>query len=153
MSGTQRAAVVIVAIVLAVGAFLVLRPSDDDEGDSPPQTQATQTETAPDSTSTTPEATTPEAEPKQEPEIQLIRVRGGRPVGGVQTIEAKSGDTVRFRVQTETPQEVHLHGYDLTENSTADRPAEFRFKADDTGIYELEIHGTHTQIGELKVEP
>jgi hypothetical protein len=74
-------------------------------------------------------------------------------VGGVQTIEAKQGDTVRFRVQTETRQEVHLHGYDLTENSTSGRPAEFRFEADETGIYELEIHGTHTQIGELKVEP
>jgi FtsP/CotA-like multicopper oxidase with cupredoxin domain len=150
MSGAQRAAVLIVALVIAVGAFLVLRPSDEDDADdSPPQTQATETTPA---ETTAPEATTPEAQPK-EPEVQLIRVRGGRPVGGVQTIEAKSGDTVRFRVQTETPQEVHLHGYDLTEDSTAERPAEFRFEADDTGIYELEIHGTHTQIGELKVEP
>jgi FtsP/CotA-like multicopper oxidase with cupredoxin domain len=138
----------VVAVVVAIGAFLVLRPSDEEEGDSPSQTQATQTQAAPET-----EATTPEAQPKAEPEIELIRVQGGRPVGGVQTIEAKQGETVRFRVQTETPQEVHLHGYDLTENTTAERPAEFSFKADETGIYELEIHGTHTQIGELKVEP
>jgi FtsP/CotA-like multicopper oxidase with cupredoxin domain len=149
MSGAQRATVLVVAAVVAIAAFLVLRPSDDDDSDdSPPQTQAAPAQTEP---GATPE-TTPQAEAR-EPEVQLIRVRGGRPVGGVQTIEASQGDTVRFRVQTETPQEVHLHGYDLTEESSAGRPAEFRFKAEDTGIYELEIHGTHTQIGELKVEP
>jgi hypothetical protein len=71
----------------------------------------------------------------------------------VQTIEVKSGETAHFQVSTETPQEVHLHGYDLEESSTAGEPAEFHFEADETGIFEIEIHGTGTQIGELKVEP
>lgn len=140
---------IIVAAVVAVGAFLVLRPEDEEDAPEPaPATQATEPRT------TTPSETEPPptAEPR-EPEVQLVRVRGGRPVGGVQTIEAKRGDTVRFRVQTETPQEVHLHGYDLYEDTTSERPAEFRFEADETGIFEIEIHGTHTQIAELKVEP
>jgi FtsP/CotA-like multicopper oxidase with cupredoxin domain len=151
MSGGQRAVLIIVAAVIAVGAFLVLKPADEDSSDSAERTtQPATTQTEPEVT--TPTETQPEARQK-EPEVETIRVRGGRPVGGVQTIEATKGEAVRFRVTTETPQEVHLHGYDLTENSTAERPAEFRFRADETGIFELEIHGTHTQIGELKVEP
>ena len=150
MSGARRATILVVAVVIAVAAFVVLRPDDEGDDDAQRGTPTAQ----PATTSTTPTETqpTPEAQPK-EPTVQLIRVRGGRPVGGVQTVEASEGETVRFRVQTETPQEVHLHGYDLTENTTGDKPAEFRFKADETGIFEIEIHGTHTQIGELKVEP
>ena len=135
---------VVVAAVIAVGAFLVLRPGDED--DSEPAQRTTQ----PAVTGTGPNRA-PEARPR-EPEVRTIRVSGGRPVGGVQTIEVEKGETARFLVRTETPQEVHLHGYDLTESSTASKPAEFRFKADRTGIYELEIHGTHTQIAELRVE-
>ena len=147
MSGAQRAILVAVAAVIAVAAFVVLRPEDEGEPE--------RTETATQPAETAPQRTTPERAPEarpREPEIQTIRVSGGRPVGGVQTIETEQGETVRFRVRTETPQEVHLHGYDITENSTATKPAEFRFEADETGIYELEIHGTHTQIAELKVE-
>jgi hypothetical protein len=142
---------VIVTVVIAIGAFLALRPEDEDSsGTSQRTTQPADTTTA-----TTPAETTteeaPEARP-QEPKIETVRVSGGRPVGGIKTIEAKQGETVRFRVQTETPQEVHLHGYDIFEDSTAKKPAEFRFKADESGIFEIEIHGTHTQIAELKVE-
>ena len=147
MSGGQRVVLVIVTIVIAVGAFLVLRPEDEDSEPAPQRTAPAET--------TTGAETTPEprpAEPEPEPEVQTITVRGGQPVGGVQTIEVEQGETARFRVSTETPQEVHLHGYDLEESSTADRPAEFSFEADESGIFEIEIHATGTQIGELKVE-
>jgi FtsP/CotA-like multicopper oxidase with cupredoxin domain len=151
MSGARRATIVVVAAVIAVVAFVVLRPSDDGDDDSQRGTPTAQ----PAPTSSAPaeqEEKQPEAGPK-EPTVPLVRVRGGRPVGGVQTIEANEGDTVRFRVQTETPQEIHLHGYDLYEDTTASRPAEFRFEANETGIFEIEVHGTHTQVAELKVEP
>jgi hypothetical protein len=132
---------VIVATVIAVGAFLVLRPEDEDESEPAP--------------ATSPQAPAPETTPEprpREPEIQTVRVRGGRPVGGVQTIEVERGETARFRVRTEMPQEVHLHGYDITENSTATKPAEFRFEAGESGVFEIELERTHTQIAELKVE-
>ncbi|HEX8054745.1 MAG TPA: hypothetical protein VF517_17285 [Thermoleophilaceae bacterium] len=148
----RRATILIVTAVLAVAAFLVLRPSGDDDDDSKRGTPTAQP--APTTTTTTPAETqpAPEAQPK-EPAVKLIRVRGGRPVGGVQTIEASEGDTVRFRVQTEAPQEIHLHGYDISEETTADRPAEFQFKANESGIFEIEVEDTATQIAELKVQP
>jgi FtsP/CotA-like multicopper oxidase with cupredoxin domain len=152
MSKAQRAAILGLAVLVAIVAFLVLRPGGDEDDDADRGNPTAQQ--APTTTGETPPTTTeptPEAQPK-EPEVPLIRVKGGRAVGGVETIEAERGDTVRFRVQTETPQEVHLHGYDLTEEATSGKPAEFRFKANETGIFELEIHSTHTQIAELKVE-
>ncbi len=140
----------VLAAVVAVAAFLILRP--EDEGDSPQPAREGPPRATPAAPPEETDATQPEARP-QEPEVQTIRVRGGEPVGGIQTIEAEQGDTVRFRVRTETPQEVHLHGYDVFENTTATRAAEFRVRADETGVFEIELEGSHTQIGELKVEP
>jgi FtsP/CotA-like multicopper oxidase with cupredoxin domain len=148
LSGRQRAITVLAATAIAVGAFLALRPEDEDSQEP----AGTERPAEPRITTPTETDPPPTAEPR-EPAVRLVRVRGGRPVGGVQTIEAEQGDTVRFRVQTETPQQIHLHGYDLYESTTAERPAEFRFKASRTGIFEIEIHATHTQIAELKVEP
>jgi FtsP/CotA-like multicopper oxidase with cupredoxin domain len=150
VSGRQRAVILILAAVVAVAAFLVLRPEDEGDAPEPAQTgQPRATPAVPD------EETAPRTQPETRArEPQEIRVRGGKPVGGIQTIEAEEGDTVRFRVITETPQEIHLHGYDITRNTTGSRPtAEFRVRADETGIFELEVHGTRTQIAELKVEP
>lgn len=149
MSGTQRAVLIVVAVVIAAGAFVLLQPEDEDS----PETTRTTTQPAEGEapgTRTAPE-TTPEARPR-EPEVETIRVRGGRPVGGVRTIEVERGETARFRVSTETPQEVHLHGYDIVERTTASRAAEFRFEADESGVFEIELEGSHTQIAELKVE-
>jgi hypothetical protein len=149
LSGRQRVITVLAALAIAAAAFLALRPEDADE---PPEPERTGRPAEPRTTAPSETEPAPSAGPR-EPELPLVRVRGGRPVGGVQTIEAEQGQTVRFLVQTETPQEIHLHGYDLYENTTAERPAEFRFEADRTGIFEIEIERTHTQIAELKVEP
>jgi FtsP/CotA-like multicopper oxidase with cupredoxin domain len=151
MSKAQRAAVLGLAVLVAVAAFLVLRPGDGEDDDAErgnPTAQQAPTTTA--ETPTAPE-TTPEAQPK-EPQVTTIRVRGGRVRGGVETLEARRGDTVRFRVIADAEHEVHLHGYDVSKDVTAGEPAEFRLKADQTGIFEIELEETHTQIAELKVE-
>lgn len=138
--------ILVLAAAVAVAAFLVLRP--EDEGDAP---EPAQTGT-PRATPAVPpqETTTPEA---RAPEPPTIRIRGGEPVGGVETIEAERGDTVRFQVASDAVHEVHLHGYDVFERVAPRRPAEFRVKADETGVFEIELEGSHTQIAELKVEP
>jgi plastocyanin len=138
---------VIVAAVIAVGAFLVLRPEDED-GSSKPAERTTQ----PAGTGPTGSGTTPEARPR-EPEVATIRVKGGEAVGGLATIEASQGDTVRFQVRSDAEHEIHLHGYDVSKDVTADRPARFELEANDTGIFEIELEDTGTQIAELKVEP
>jgi plastocyanin len=124
---------VLVAALVAVGAYLLLRPDDKSSN------KATKPSSA---------ATTPQPAP-----VQKIQVKGGRVVGGLATIKAKQGDTVRFQVSTDKPHEIHLHGYNVAKNATTTKPASFQLKATETGIFEIEIEDTSTQIAELRVEP
>jgi FtsP/CotA-like multicopper oxidase with cupredoxin domain len=160
MSRNQRIGLVVVALVVAVGAFAVARPGDDDDdggSDRAAQTGPAQTETRTGGEATE-TATEDEPPPPPEPEISRIRVRGGTVVGGVQRVEATKGDTVRIVVNSDTPDEIHLHGYDIYENSGPGQPARFVFRADVEGIFEIESHvaedaGKDPLLARLVVEP
>ena len=73
--------------------------------------------------------------------------------GKVKTLTFDQGDTVRFRVRNDTAEEVHIHGYDIKKELEPNKTATVSFKATITGIFEIELEGSATQIGELKVEP
>ena len=160
MSRNQRIGLVVVALVVAVGAFAVARPGDDDDdggSDRAAQTAPAQTETRTGGEATE-TATEGEPPPHPEPEMSRIRVRGGTVVGGVQRVEATKGDTVRIVVNSDTPDEIHLHGYDIYENSGPGQPARFVFRADVEGIFEIESHvaedaGKDPLLARLVVEP
>jgi hypothetical protein len=63
------------------------------------------------------------------------------------------GDTVRFGVRSKTDEEVHVHGYDLKKDVRAGQTISFAFKADITGIFEIEFEKSGTTIAQLKVVP
>jgi hypothetical protein len=157
MSRNQRIALVVAALVVAVVAFLIARPGDDDDG----QERAAQTTPA-ETRNETPGVrarTETEAEPAPpRPEISRIRLRGGTVVGGPKRVQATKGDTVRIVVNADAPDEIHLHGYDIYEDAAPGRPARFVFRADIEGIFEIESHvaedaGKDPLIGRLVVEP
>ena len=157
MSRNQRIGLVAVALVVAVVAFVIARPGgDDDDGDGSQQAAQTapaQTETAP-----AEETAETETEPPPEPEVNRIRVRGGTAVGGVQRVPAAKGDTVRILVISDAPDEIHLHGYDIYENTAPGNPARLVFRADIEGIFEIESHvaedaGKDPLLARLVVEP
>jgi hypothetical protein len=157
MSRNQRIALVVAALVVAVVAFLIARPGDDDDG----QERAAQTTPAETRTETpgVRARTETEAEPAPpRPEISRIRLRGGTVVGGPKRVQATKGDTVRIVVNADAPDEIHLHGYDIYEDAAPGRPARFVFRADIEGIFEIESHvaedaGKDPLIGRLVVEP
>jgi len=144
MSRQQRFGLLALAVVVAVAAFVIARPGDDE--DEPADTSAA---TVPAQTETTAPAATQPAEPA----ATRIRVEGGQPAGGVEKITVKTGDTVRLTVTSDAPQEIHVHGYDIIDNAGPGSPARFRFDADIEGVFEVELEGPHTQIAELRVEP
>lgn len=151
MSREQRFGLVALAVAVAVAAFVIARPGDDD--DELATTGPAATDIAAPAEPTTEEETQP-AEPEPAvPEATRIRVEGGQPVGGVQEVAVAAGDTVRLTVTSDTPQEVHVHGYDIIENAAPGSPARFEFDADAEGVFEVELEGPHTQIAELRVEP
>jgi hypothetical protein len=152
MSRNQRIALVVAALAVAIVAFVVAQPGDDDGGDegSQPAAQTGTTETG---------TTEPEPEPEpEEPPVTRIRVEGGSVVGGVKEISAEKDEIVRIVVTSDAPDEIHLHGYDIEREAEPGRPARFRFKADVEGSFELESHtaehaGNEPLIARLNVGP
>jgi hypothetical protein len=134
MSRGQRVALVLAAVVVAVGALIVIRPGG---GDSSSGTGLKQQN----------EGTTDRAR------LARVAVKGGRPVGGVATLSASKGQVVRLVVDADAPEEVHVHGYDIARDVAPDKPVRFRFKATIEGVFDIELEHAGTQIAKLEVCP
>ena len=87
------------------------------------------------------------------PAVRTVRVVNGQPQGGVRRLEYKKGDRIRFKVQSDVADEIHVHGYDLMKDVTAGGSASFSFTASIEGRFEVELEDAGTQIAELEVEP
>jgi hypothetical protein len=131
--------------VVAVILLLVLGGSDDGGDDA----TATSAEATPTATATAePDATeTPAPTPTPRPKPPLLRA------GKVAELEFTEGGTVRFRVRSDTDEEIHVHGYDIEQAVPAGRTTAVSFPADITGIFEIEFHGSGEQIASLRVDP
>jgi len=139
-SRTLSVVIVVGLIAAAVVLFVVLR---DDDGD---------TEQAATTTPATTTATT-QKQKQTKPKVTTIVVKGGEPAGGVQELEYTRGEVVRFQVDSDVAEEVHVHGYDVIEEVAPGKLASFSFPADIEGVFEVELEGSATQIAELTVEP
>jgi FtsP/CotA-like multicopper oxidase with cupredoxin domain len=161
MSRNQRIMLVVAALAVAVIAFVIASPgSDDGDGEQAAQTTTTQTETEAETeaeTETEVETQT-EPQPPPEPEVTRVRIRGGQVVGGAKTIDVAKGEAVRLVVAADAPDEIHVHGYDITKNAGPGAPARFVFRADLEGVFEVESHvaedaGRNPLVARLVVNP
>jgi FtsP/CotA-like multicopper oxidase with cupredoxin domain len=152
MSRAQRVTFLGIAVLIAVVAVIVFTAGG---GDDPPpegeQSAATATATPTGTPTEQPEASpqetpTPTPEPTPEPPPLLTS-------GGVTELEVTEGERVRFRVRSSTPEEIHVHGYDIVREIPPDETVNVSFPADLTGIWEIEFHNSGTPIAELRVEP
>ncbi len=96
-----RAVLLVVLAAVAVVLFVVLSGGDDDDGGSDDHDRRPQPRRAP--------------RPRPpEPQFEVITMKNGEPVGGVQELEYTKGDQIRIEVRLDEPQEdVHIHGYDI----------------------------------------
>jgi hypothetical protein len=83
----------------------------------------------------------------------VIVVKNGKPVGGIRTLTYNKGDRVRFRVDSDVSDEVHVHGYDIMKDVKAGGSVSFDFPATIEGVFEAELEGRKEQIVELRVNP
>jgi hypothetical protein len=150
VSQGSRAALILAAIAVLVGGFILANGSGDDNNDATTSAATTTpAATTPGGTSTTTAtATTP-----VQPAIETIRIVGGKPQGGVAKLEFKKGDTIRFRVVSDVSDEIHVHGYDLMKDVKAGGTVSFSFKGDIDGKFEIELEGAKQQIASLTVAP
>src|SRR5262245_18404270 len=106
------ALIALVGVIVAVGLFLVLKDDTADEDSTVETTTPAASTDGEDQGSG--QALEAEAKPKPEkPELPVVEIKGGKPVGGVQELEFKSGEEARFEVVADAADELHFHGYDL----------------------------------------
>jgi hypothetical protein len=84
-----------------------------------------------------------------------IKLHAGNPVGGLQHLQATSGDRIHFRVSSDIPGQVHVHGYDFLKPVKRNGSVSFDFPAKLQGGFDIELHhgGGESTIADLKVEP
>lgn len=126
-----RAALGIGAVALAVVLLIVLKGSDDDGSSGSGQGDVEGAALA----------------------VPTIVVKDGAPVGGVRDLTYVKGDRIRFQVDSDVSDEIHIHGYDISEDVEAGRSVRFDFPASLEGVFEVELEGRTAQIAELRVSP
>lgn len=148
-----RIGLLALAAVIAVVVFVLARPEESSRKADDPSTNIDQTLPT-QGREGEPTATAESAPP---PPPTEIRLSDGQVEGGVQKIEARTGNAVRFLVISDTPYEIHLHGYDVEKQAAPGRPARFRIETGLEGVFEIESHaaedsGSDSVIARLVVE-
>jgi FtsP/CotA-like multicopper oxidase with cupredoxin domain len=145
MSRNQRLTFLGIAAAIAVVAVVILASAGGDEP-SPTAAQPTPSATGTQGGSGT-ATPTPTPTPTPKPAVPVLAA------GQVKKLRYTEGDTVRFRVRSDVPEEVHVHGYDLKADIEPGKPAQMSFKASITGIFEIELEHSGQQLAELRVDP
>lgn len=122
-SNTVRAAVGAVIVIVAVVLLIVLESNNSDSS-----------------------ATTTKG-------VTTIVIENGEPVGGIAQLTYNKGEEVRFVVDSDVSEEVHMHGYDIMKDVKAGGSVSFDFPATIEGVFEAELEGRKEQILELTVNP
>jgi hypothetical protein len=82
-----------------------------------------------------------------------VRVVGAKPEGGIKKLGFKKGAQVRFKIVSDTADEIHVHGYDLMKDVAKGGSVSFSFKGSIEGRFVVELEGHKQQIAELDVTP
>lgn len=154
----KRFVAVAVAVVAIIVAFTVLQPPDEeaaDRGDQAEQTgETTQESDDGDAVGgSQPLLGGTRNEPGAESEPVALEFAGGEVVGGVETIEVTSGEELTMTVTSDVQEELHVHGVDLYEDLPPGEEVEVTFSPEAEGIFEIELHGSGTQLANLEVSP
>jgi hypothetical protein len=149
---SSRWLVLLLGAVAAVALFFVLRPDDDETTDTtttqqpppPPPPAATSTEPPP-----------PPPPPPGPPPPATVRVdfRDGAPVGGIRRVTVAKDRRIVLVVTSDTPDHVHVHGYDIFRDVAPGEPARIAFRATLPGRFEVEMEDRGLQIVDLRVNP
>ncbi|RBY87022.1 hypothetical protein DQ240_09120 [Blastococcus sp. TF02A-26] len=80
-----------------------------------------------------------------------VTVAGGEASGDTGRVPVGLGEQVTLTVTSDAPDELHLHGYDLTAQLAPGEPASLTFTADIAGVFEAELHDAGTVLLSLQV--
>jgi hypothetical protein len=138
------------AVVVAVGLYLVFRPDDTDEPTANPP-PATTVASATEATTTVTTTAPPQPGPPPPARVQIV-IRGGLPVGGPRRVTVARGRRVILNVTSDVSDHVHLHGYDLMQDVGPGMPARIAFRATRPGTVEAELEDRGVQIARIRAQ-
>jgi hypothetical protein len=129
-----RKAFILIPILLVglAGLFFLLRP----------------TASAPVASSPTPSQASPERAQEKTPQDVVIKNETMSP----NEVTVHEGHRVTLRITSDEPLKLHLYGYDLEKDITANEPAELEFDATTPGRFQIENEQTDKQLGALLVQ-
>jgi hypothetical protein len=153
LSGRQRAALIVGAIAVLVVAYVVIQGGSEDDKDNAATPATETTQSAPSTGSTQSTQSTSTEETPAEPSIPTVRVVDAKPQGGVKKLEFDKGDQIRFKVVSDTADEIHVHGYDLMKDVAKGGSVSFSFNGSIDGRFVVELEDHEEQIAELDVAP
>jgi plastocyanin len=139
MSTRARVAMLVGFVAIAIVAYIALKPDDTKNTDTTAGTQTT--------------TTTAAGKKPPAPPVPTVNVKNGKPVGGVKKITVNKGDRIRFVVNSDVSDEIHVHGFDFHKDVKAGGKVSFSFPAKMDGEYEVELEGRKEQIISLVVNP
>lgn len=135
----------VLAALTIVGAASGCGGTSDSQSGTDSTTAGAKTPTVTEPTTTSPQT------PKPKPTMITIRVVGGLPLGGIARPSVKKNARVVIVVRSDTADEVHLHGYDISRPVAAGSRARLSFVAEIPGRFEVELEERGVQIAELTV--
>jgi FtsP/CotA-like multicopper oxidase with cupredoxin domain len=80
-----------------------------------------------------------------------VRVAGGKVETAQRRVRVSRGDRVRIQVQSDQADEVHVHGFDLSEEVGPGKPATVEFTANLPGVWEVELENAKRKLFDLEV--
>ena len=140
--------IVLALAVLGLAISISVAACGGDNGNDATTTATTTTQAAP--PTTTAEQPTTASTPFT---AIRITVKGGRPVGGIQHPSLGLGDDAIIYVTSDVADEIHLHGYDLSQDVAAGGTIQIPLHATIPGRFELELEQRKVQLAELTVSP
>ncbi|MFF4874768.1 hypothetical protein [Micromonospora sp. NPDC000668] len=122
----------------------VADPSTLPTAAAPPTT--TNAPALPDSPTPSATASTPAVD--RQITVTIAKRRVNPPTG---RITVDKGQLVRITVTSDVSDELHVHGYELGARLPAGTPASVEFRAEKTGLFEVETHETELVLFQLVV--
>jgi hypothetical protein len=94
---------------------------------------------------------TPSATSSQAVRLIEVAVKDRKVIPPPGRVEIAKGQEVRLVVRSDTPDRVHVHGYDIEKMVSPGRDAVIEFTADRTGVFDVETHQSKLLLTQLVV--
>ena len=95
---------------------------------------------------------TGQARDEEPAEVLSLTVSRGEVTGDTGRVRVALGERVRLTVTADTTDEIHVHGYDLHQDTSTGTPVNLEFVADRPGVFEVELEESRLLLTRLQVQ-